>query len=243
MKLTLKNGFAFLFLCLLPLEIDPTSKDSTETSVRFVWGRGQYALIRRGCEGQVLEKHEVPFSEFGASFEHKFASPVRLGIRGSYLFDKKQIWELRTRFVSREIVAINPFANLEWKYFALGGGYFWAKHPLPAMEQTEIEPSVSGYLRLGNPRTFYFSSSLFHGIPLYSGGYFQFGLGSRKNPNFDWWLGWGLAGPYDGGGLLLVKTNIRLQRQFYLNVLTRIGQSEGIAEGAVSLGLSYQWKD
>jgi hypothetical protein len=167
-----------------------------------------------------------------------------LGIRGSYGLDKKQVrWEQhydpRMGRIGTEIVAINPFANIESKYFALGGGYFWANHSLTARNDVEIDSPISGYLRLGNRRSLYFSSSFLHEIPLYTSGYFQLGLGSGKNPNIDWWLGSSLLGPYDGVGLL-AKANIRLHRSLYLNLLTRVGQSEGVSENAVSLGLTYQ---
>jgi hypothetical protein len=252
MKLNAKNGFTLLFLCVLPFKFELTPDDSTETKIQLVGGAGQYAVIRRGCEGNVLEKHEIPFSEIGASFDHKFASQTRLGIRGSYVFDKRKNGEQdynprgdgepSTRFVPKEIIAINPFANLEEKNSALGVGYFWSNRSLfVGQEMGEIEPWISGYLRLGNRRSLYFSSSFLHEVPLYSSDYLKLGLGSGIDPNFDWWLGCGLLGPYDGVGIL-AKANIRFQKQLYFNVLTRIGGSEGISEGAVSLGLTYEPK-
>lgn len=82
------------------------------------------------------------------------------------------------------------------------------------------------------------SSSFLHHVPLYSGGYYQLGLGSGKNPNFDWWTGLGIVGPYDNFGLLF-KSDIHLQRHLQLNMLTRLGFSAGISENAIGAGLTY----
>ncbi len=243
-----------LLLGVLPLQVDLAPQDSGNTTVQLYGGLGQYALVNRGCEGQVLSKHAIPFQELSAGVEHKTASPVRLGIRSSYILDKKetfsgesyydpsrQAYFSRTEFVARENLTINPYLNLEWKPIGIGGGYFWSRSPLTAGENSEdVDSPLSAYLRLGSRRALYFSSSFLHHIPVYTGGYFQLGLGSGKNPNFDWWLGWGFAGPYDGPDIALFKSDIRLQRHFTLNVLGRAGFTEGISESAIGIGLTYR---
>jgi hypothetical protein len=253
MKIGIRRGFALLLLGAMPFEINLAPEDSAETSVQLFGGVGQYALIRRGCEGEVLEKHAVPFRELSAGVEHRTASPVSLGIRSSYIFDKKNVltgktyydpqhnlYLSRTEFVSTEILTVNPYLNLESKQIGIGGGYFWSRHPLTGSENVDdVELPFSAYLRLGNRRAFHISASLLHHIPLYTGGYFQLGFGSGRNPKFDWWLGWGLAGPYDQGGIGLFKANIHLQRHFLLNVMGRAGFTEGISESAIGLGLTY----
>lgn len=253
MKRMLNRSVAVLLLSTIPFEFNSTPGDSAETNIQLFGGLGQYALIHRGCEGQVLSKHAVPFKELSAGIDQKLASPVRLGIRSDYIFDKKDVltgetyydparnlYFSRTEFVVQEILTVNPYLNLEWKPVGFGAGYFWSRYPLNGSESgDEINSPVSAYLRLGNRRAVYFSASLLHHIPLYTGGHFQLGLGSGKNPNFDWWVGWGIAGPYDGFSLLLFKGDIRLQRHFKLNLLTRLGFSEGISENAIGMGLSY----
>ena len=136
---------------------------------------------------------------------------------------------------------MNPYLNFEWKPIGIGGGYFWSRYRLAASDNFgEVDSPVSVYLRFGNRRSVYVSTSFLHHVPLYSGGYFQLGLGSGKNPNFDWWAGLGIAGPYDGFSLLLFKGDIRLQQHFKLNLLTRLGFSEGISENAIGVGLTYR---
>ncbi len=253
MKIGIRRGFAALLLGVMSFEINLAPEDSTETSFQLFGGVGQYALVNRGCEGEVLSKRAVPFRELSAGVEHQLASPVSLGIRSSYIFDKKDVltgetyydpardlYFSRTEFVFHEILTVNPYLNLEAKPIGIGGGYFWSRRPLTGSDNfDDVELPFSAYLRLGNRRAVYFSASLLHHIPLYTGGYFQLGFGSGKNPNFDWWLGWGFVGPYDQGDIALFKSNIRLQRHFMLNVLGRVGFTEGISESAIGLGLTY----
>ncbi len=251
MKFKLHQSFALLVLGALPVQIDLAPQDSAETTVQFYGGAGQYALISRGCEGQVLSKHAVPFQELSAGVEHKFASPVRLGIRSSYIFDQQEVsegffdpegnYQSRTKFVPEENLTLNPYLNLETKPVGIGVGYFWARHPPTGSDNfDDVELPWSAYLRFGNRRAGYFSMSLLHHIPLYTGGYFQLGFGSGENPNFDWWLGWGFAGPYDQPDIALFKANLHLERHFMLNLLGRVGFTEGLSESAIGIGLTYR---
>ena len=254
MKLHLNHNCALILLCALPFEVDLTPPDSAETTVQFYGSVGQYALINRGCEGQVLDQHAVPFQELSAGVEHRLDSSTRLGIRSSYIFDQQEVFgdgiyydPVRdlylspSEFVTEENLTINPYLNLDAKPVGIGIGYFWSRQALTGSDDfDEIDSPLSASLRLGNRRALYFSSSFLHHIPVYTGGYFQIGLGSGKNPKFDWWLGWGFVGPYDQPDIALFKSNIRLQRHFMLNVLIRAGFTEGISESAAGVGLTYR---
>ncbi len=84
------NRFLGFLLGVMPFGIIPVSNDSTEANFQLLGGAGQYALISRGCEGQVLEKHKIPFKEYGAAIDYKTASPVRLGVNSAYIFTREQ---------------------------------------------------------------------------------------------------------------------------------------------------------
>ncbi|MGH7494116.1 MAG: hypothetical protein ACREOO_17205 [bacterium] len=250
----IRHSSLLLLLGALPLQVNLAPPDSSKTAVQLYGGLGQYALVNRGCEGQVLSKHAIPFQELSAGVEHRMASPLRLGIRSSYIFDKEEVFTggsyydplreayfSQTELVARENLTFNPYFNLEWKPIGIGGGYFWSRSPLTGGENFEdVDSPISAYLRLGSRRSIYFSSSFLHHIPVYTGGSYQIGLGSGKNPNFNWWLGWGFVGPYDGPGIALFKSDIRLQRHFTLNALGRVGFTEGISESAIGIGLTYR---
>jgi len=260
MKLKLNNGAALLLLGAMPFETNFAPGDSAQTTVQFFGGVGQYALISRGCNEEVfekqnaplfkvIEKHKIPFRELNAAVEHKFAAPIQLGVRSSYLFDQQKIEEsyfdrtkglqFVTRYVSKDNLVMNPYLNLEWKTFGIGGGYFWSRYRLATSDYFgAVDSPISVYLRFGNRRSIYASTSLLHHIPLYGGGYYQLGLGSGKNPRLDWWAGLGFVGPYDKLGLSF-KSAMGLQQHLKLNLITRLGFSEGIAESAIGVGLTY----
>src|SRR5262245_53675887 len=92
MSSRIQHSSLLLLLGALPLHINLAPPDSTDTAVQLYGGLGQYALVSRGCEGQILRKHAIPFQELGAGVEHRTASPLRLGIRSSYIFDKEEVF-------------------------------------------------------------------------------------------------------------------------------------------------------
>jgi hypothetical protein len=250
MKNKLKKLLLFSFVGVLPLQITTTSNDSTETNFRVAGGFGQYAYVSRGCEGDVLDKEKIPFSEIGVSIDHKTKTPLRLGINASYILTQKER-DLESYYEytyysekyagnkrSMEIFTVNPFMNAEWKNFALGVGYFGASRSILHKNDGSREPSFSGYLRIGNIRSTYFDMSLFHATTIYSEGYFKLGIGYRPNPALGWWFGLGRR-PYDKFGFI-VKTDIRLRRYLSLDALVHLGSSEGISECAASCGLTYK---
>lgn len=255
MKSKIKNVLIFSFISVLPMQITITSKDSTETNFRVTGGLGQYAHISRGCEGNVLDKEEIPFSEIGVSIDHKTKTPFRLGLNSGYIFTKKksemvdyyhpvhgysQRWSHDNPPIG--IFTVNPFINAEWKYFAIGGGYFGSSRAImdddDGSDNDTFEHLISGYIRIGNIKSFYVDASLFHITPIFSGSCSKLGLGFRLNPNVGWWFGVG-GQPYDKGGLIM-KTDIRIRSHLYLDALIRLGSSEGITESAVGLGLTYK---
>lgn len=243
----LTNYFSIgIILLALPLQYVPV--DSSETNFSISGGAGSYGVISRGCEGQVLEKHKINFSEYGGSIAHKFAgAPLRIGVRSTYVNDRVLFDDFNTSGVAatqsrrENILAINPFLSIEGKTVAAGVGYFYADHSLAGTDDvTGIDPRISGYFRIGDRRKTYWSTSYLNTPAFYSQGYFQTGLGFGQNPKLDFWLGMSV-GPYDKVGFL-AKSAIRLNRQLYLNLSGRFGSSEGIIEHGVNVGLSYRLK-
>lgn len=239
----------FIFVGVLPLQINTTSKDSTETNFRITGGLGQYAHISRGCEGNVLDKEKIPFSEIGVSIDHKTKTPLRLGLNVSYIFTKEEselvyysYGQKYVRYAGNqrpiEIFTVNPFINAEWKNFAIGGGAFWANRPTFYNNDNSLGHFGSWYIRIGNIRSFYIDISLLHTTPVFSGSCFKSGLGFRSNHNIDLWFGIGYQ-PYDNIGFI-AKTNIPIQPHLFLDALYRLGGSEGVSENAISLGLTYK---
>lgn len=243
------NTFLFILIGLLPLGVSINPNDSTETNLHFMGGNGQFAMIERGCDGSIISKKDIPFREAGISIDHKTNSPVRIGLNANYLNVKKR--DYKENFInynytfneiwkSTNIIALNPFMNLEWKYFALGGGYIWSNKSLIDHDYNSQDNQFgSGYVRIGNVNSFYFDASLFHSTLFFSGSSFKMGLGFASIPNVKTWFGLGAGPPHDGGAFL-TKVDIRIQQNLYLNTLLRLGTSEGIWENSIGLGISYK---
>jgi hypothetical protein len=230
MKPKLDKIILFIFIGMMPIHISMTSKDSTETNLRITGGYGQYAEITRGCTGDVHDKDIVPIREIGISIDHKTKIPFRLGINANYLRTKEEYtWQ------SIDVFTVNPFLNVEFKHFALGGGYLWADREIPVIDEKKI---WTGYLRIGNIKLNYFDASFFHTTPVFSGSIFRLGFGFNKNPELKWWFGIG-AIPQDNIGFI-IRANIQIQKHYFLNTLVRLGVSEGISESTVGLGLTYR---
>jgi hypothetical protein len=228
MKPAISRFRCIALLSMLAVGSVPTSQDSTGTALHLSAGGGQFAAVSRGCSGDVLWKEDVPFTELNAGIDHKTRSPVRLGIRGSYL---------RLTKANLDAVTLNPFADLEWKYVGLGGGYVWASEPLPWGDQDLGEGALGGRLRLGNRRSLYADVSFLHSEGVCTDGYLRLGVGSDYDPRFRWWVGT-TSGPYDRLGLGLTA-KVRVQSRLYANATARLGSSAGISENAFSLGLTY----
>ena len=236
MKTKYNSLFMYTFLILLPVEFTPGSTDSSETTIKFVHGSGQYGIISRGCEGEVLEKEKRKFTEIGGQIDHTFSrSPVRIGLRGEYVSFKYPTYnmtEIENAFI------INPFISFEGRKVAIGGGVVWSTNPLPGRSFEPLDPKGSFFFRYGDLRKGYITISRLHSVPFFADGFTQFGFGVRSSNKVNIWFG-GSAGPYDHLGFL-AKIDIRLVPQTYLHLSGRIGQSADIRESALGVGISYR---
>ncbi|MFQ5632223.1 MAG: hypothetical protein ACE5I1_25920 [bacterium] len=188
----------------------------------------------RGCEdSEPSDKAQLTFTDVGLQVDHLITSHVRLGIRGSYIFDQ-----------STEVTVINPFVGLEWRYLVLGVGYVYNDHGVAwassygSITVDRLKPDASFYLRIGDLKKFYFSTSLYNSIPLYSRGHFQFGFGGSPHPRFSLWAGLG-SGPYaDVIGVGAV--GYAINRHLTLNVSAGLGEVEGIGQNSLNIGLKLR---
>lgn len=226
----------FLFLLPLVVGVQADKKDSTETNIKVAGGAGSYAYITRGCQGQVLTKDKVPFKDFGFSLDHKFRFPVRVGLRGGHIWNKNvhSPDEMITNLY------LNPHVSLELRSFGIGAGLCSAQKELSAKKSGSETTLPSWHLRLGN-RKLYFSIHMLENVPIYSGGGFvNLGFGGMVGREASCWFGVSSPRPYDALGFL-VKTNFKLQGNWHLDLAGRLGQSEGVSESAISLGINYKF--
>ena len=209
-----------------PLAVSAPPHHATE--IRVAAGSGSYAVVARGCEGNVISKYRVDHDNVALDLSHKFPWPVRVGGRAGIV--QIEHGGDPTRYV-------NPFVSLDWPGFSIGAGWARGNRRFPDDEAGSFDHTASGHLRVGTPK-FYFSASHFEGVPLLADGYLEagFGKGWRKT---QVWVG--VAGlPTDKAGFV-TKVDFNVAGGLSLNGTGRLGSSEGIPENSFALGLSYRW--
>jgi len=235
-----RHLFLGAFIAALPLAVDAPgpARDSSqaspgETRLSIAGGAGSYALVMRGCEGQVLSSETVRFRDMGASADHKFSNPIRVGLRAGTVHS-----ELAGG--SGDNGYVNPNLSLDWRWVSMGGGYLRSQHGFPGRGNRELSQiPVSGHLRLG-PERVHFLISAMEDVPLYSGGGYcdvgaGFRAGTRANVVF---VGLSALGPYDGVGFVL-HASPALTRTISLDLKGRLGPGEGQTEVGFAVGVSY----
>jgi len=239
------------FALLLPISIEnPAAPDSVgsegETRVSVIGGIGHYAIIDRGCEGQVLKTHPHPFQEAGAEVQHRFPSGVTAGVRGGAVRDRAKelvtdysVYPYRDSLITKvgDNTYFNPSLSIEGRSVGAGMGWIWSRTAFgSAGEHTQFR--WSGHFRVGSLDGPYLKASFMESSPLYSGGgYFVLGIGMRPNRLWDTYVGVG-GGPYDGPGLA-VSLERRVQEHFVVVTRARLGHSGGENQSAIGLGFTY----
>jgi hypothetical protein len=241
------------FALLLPMSIEvPAARDSAgpggETRVAVFGGRGHYAIIDRGCEGQVLRTHPREFHEVAGELQHRFPSGLTVGIRGGTLHGTSRTTvEDYSTYPERETVSVQRFSNryinpsvaIEAQAAGIGGGWITAQKPYDdgAGGSHRIDPS--GHIRLGRLDGLYFKVAYLESAPLYSGGGFvEIGIGSHPTRLFDMYGGLSGGPPYDGLGLSL-RVEYRALEHYALSARGRLGDSGGEPQSGLALGVAY----
>lgn len=230
----------------LPLMLGVYLPDSTVHSLKVAGGTGQYATIFRDCAGNPTSSHGIPYKDVGGEYSFSPPGAASLGLRASRVWDRTVTGSFPDTFLlRRERTIINPFFQLDWRKFGIGGGVAFNGRQNKVTGEKSAMPSW--YLRIARG-PIYFSSTFFSGVPLYSGGGgLNMGIGGAAR-DFGWWAGWSAGFQdeetglllYDGNGFL-GRADIRIAPGWLVNVTGRAGASSGTFEGGVSLGLTKRW--
>lgn len=227
---------------------DSTEDDGGETRVTVLGAAGRYAIIDRGCEGQVLRRHPAHFSEAGASIDHRFANGLVLGARAGTVKDHRGYHSTTydpTTYQNRDTVIVlessqsyvNPFVAIEEKGVGLGAG--WVASNREVAQVTDLGGEVSFHVRLGRPDRVYFKVSHLDGVPRWTGGnVLEMGFGGRPHPRLDFYAGLSGGGLFDGPGLG-IKADVRVAPHWLLATRARLGHSGGAGQNAIAIGLTY----
>ena len=208
-----------VWLAALPLAVDlPGSRDSSRTDplqVEVAGGGGQFAIVSRGCNGEVLRVTRNQLRSGTLVVEHRlprdFVVGVRAGTVQTTLHPSSQVHvgapgdpdrdtTLTARCSNRYV---NPYLGYEGRWAGLGIGAMMADRPFDTDPAFDIaENSFRGlhptwHVRLGGEQR-RLTLRWMEDVPLESEGHFSADLGFRQSREFEAGVFVGLAGPYDG---------------------------------------------
>jgi len=253
--MNLRQSALLGLVLLLPVSVEvPTSSDSGdaggETRITAMGGIGRYAIIDRGCEGQVLDTHPIDFREAGGEIEHRFPGGATLGLRGGAVREEEKsqavvtdysVYPYRDSLVTtvgrRNNRYFNPSLSHETHNLGVGAGWMWSAGRF-RVRPNGGDSGPTFHFRIGSRERVHFLLEHMESLPLYSGGgHTEFGLGIHPHRLWDFHGGIG-GGPYDGGGFVL-RADCRVRPNWAVVGRARLGGSGGEPQSGVGFGLSY----
>ncbi|MFI5236417.1 MAG: hypothetical protein ACHQLA_00595, partial [Ignavibacteriales bacterium] len=243
----------FLILFFYPSIVcfTPDSTGTSNTFLEFMMGVGKYANVSYNCEGEVTDVDKYQYFDYGAVVSHNI-DEFNFGLRGGgYVIDGSQLEQFDELDINQNEIKksgqyLNPFVGFDHKYVEINLGLlFLTEYPeygnLSEYLINEGSTQMSGLLRIGNEKTFHFTSQYLSNIPLFSGGGMfdiGFGLGSKETRNLTWA---GIsAGPFQNAGIGF-KQHLQLSSNFDLLLKARLGEIESNFEGSFSAGVRYNF--
>jgi hypothetical protein len=207
-----------VMIAALPLSVDlPGSRDSSRTGdllVEVAGGGGQFAIVSRGCEGEVLGVTRDQLRSGALVVERRLPKDFVVGVRAgsvqTTLHSNTQTYSgppddtyrdttLTVRYSNRYA---NPYAGYEGRWAGLGIGAMMAGHPFDsdhsiATAENPRETRITWHVRLGGDRR-RLTLRWMEDVPLESEGHFSADVGFRPSRELETGVFVGLAGPYDG---------------------------------------------
>lgn len=245
-----------LFIAVLPISVemgapaDTTTRTSvdepplgSETSFRAAGSVGEFAIIQRGCNGQVLDVAKAQLTSGALEVQHRFASGVVIGARGGQVVEDAgagpavPFGTVTPGLGKRTNAYANPYVGFDGATAGVGVGWLMADHRFIVHEDETIRPDVTAHLRLGGLRE-QFIVRFMEGMPLESEGALTAEVAGPVGPRTNLAAFIGLMGPFDGA-LLGLKGDVWLTPDAALSIklgLSGYGQYSAGAGAIVRFG-------
>jgi hypothetical protein len=202
-----------VLLATLPLAVDlPGSRDSSRTDnlqVEVAGGRGQFAFVSRGCNGEILNVTHNQLESGALVVEERLPNDLVIGVRagsvGTTLHDRTQVSTGAPYYSYRDTMLaarysnayVNPYIGYEGDWAGLGVGFMKADHPLMLAEDSYHDVHTTWHLRFGNDEH-RLTLRWMEDVPLESEGHFSADLGFHPPGKLEMGVFAGWIGPYDG---------------------------------------------
>lgn len=205
-----------LLLATMPVAIDvPGSTDTTRVATLhadLAGGAGQFALIARGCEGEILSETHDPFRSSGVDVGVTLPDNLIIGTRAGVIETKHDEtrsghWGSDSQPIAGDSTArllhitnrfVNPYLTIEDEHTGFGVGLLISSEPFRIGEGQLGLTNVTGHFRVGGPGG-RFALKWMESMPLESEGHLTAALDvAPPGRHFDGGVFAGLSGPYDG---------------------------------------------
>jgi hypothetical protein len=216
----------------LPSRPDSLAAGSGETRVEATAGAGQFSIITRGCENEVLSEVKEHVDGGALALEHRFPRDWVVGVRGGTA--RVHVVSVNgVPFVTQgrpyTLRHVNPWVAYERDGVGLGAGWLGADGPFPLGPGEVFRPGISGHLRVGPPRL-NVALRFMEDAPLLVNPYLQLEIGVQPRRGLELAFGPGFLGPFDGAALgvrgrvwltpeaaMLVRAGLGSSGQYYVS--------------------------
>ena len=204
-----------VMLGILPFAVDlPGASDSSRagrTQVELAGGGGQFAIISRGCNGEVLDVTRNQLASgtlvVDQPLPRNFVIGVRAGcvhttLRSLEHFNRPPDYQVRdtVRVERYSNPYVNPYVAYEGRTLGIGAGAIMVDRPLVIGEASTYDPHVTWHVRLGGEQG-RVTLRWLEDVPFESEGHLSLAYDLRPLDRFDGGGFLSLAGPYDGAML------------------------------------------
>lgn len=242
-----------MFIAVVPISVEMgTTPDTThrepdtrphepETRVAVVANAGQFAIVRRGCNGEVLDVARSKLQSGALEVQHISANDVVIGARGGVVSERRGRFEHETMIPAaasawRDNAYFNPYVGVDNRRVSFAVGFLHADHAFPMGEAPPLTPEVTGHVILRQPQG-WTGLRFMEDLPLESEGYLTFECGVLIRERADAAIFVGMIGPFDGA-LVGLKGRIWLTREAALALR---GGVSGDGEYTVGAGLEGRY--
>lgn len=247
--MTLRMAALATFIAVLPLSVDaPRDSAGHRSQTRFeaAIGNGQYGIVSRGCNGEILDVVDRELRGGALAIEHETGDGLVVGVRGGEVREKQGPHTVRDPYGGGSVTTpgwsftnryVNPHIAYETGPVGLGLGWLHSDHRFASGGEERLRYDASGHLRFGNRDSTTFAIRFMEDVPLQQMGNLTFELAIRPKPWIELGPSLGLAGPFDGT-VLGVRGRFWLTPEAALHVRACFG---GVEQFGLAGGVAARW--
>lgn len=246
--MTLRMAALATFIAVLPLSVDaPGDSSGRRGQTRFeaAAGVGEYGIVTRGCNGEILDVVERELRGGALEIEHETGNGIVVGVRGGQVREKQNprtVYEPYGGSVAYPGASltnryVNPYLAYEPGPVGFGLGWLHAEHRFAAGGEERTGYDVSGHLRFGSRDSTSFAIRFMEDLPLQQMGNLSLEFTVRPRPWLELGPSLGLLGPFDGavfGG----RGRVWLTPEAALHVRACFG---GVEQYGLAGGIAARW--